>query len=127
VARLCKQCGQGFDVVVGRRGGRPREYCYDCVPAGFEAVRLPHRVKLRRVTPLGRDTQQVSVAARSLAARRWGSSRPIRLAQELALRAAELPEVERWQLLKALDLVDGVNVTELISTTGAQPDRRSAQ
>jgi hypothetical protein len=48
------------------------------------------------------DTQQVSVAARSLAARRWGSQRPVRLAQELALRAAELPEPERVRLLNAL-------------------------
>jgi hypothetical protein len=48
------------------------------------------------------DTDQVSVAARSLAAQRWGSSRPVRLAQELAERAAELPEPERRQLLEAL-------------------------
>lgn len=51
MARLCKLCGQGFEVEVGSQGGRPREYCYVCVPAGFKAVRLPHRVKLRRVTP----------------------------------------------------------------------------
>jgi hypothetical protein len=48
------------------------------------------------------DTDQVSVAARSLAARRWGSSRPVRLAQELGERAAELPEIERRQLIDAL-------------------------
>jgi hypothetical protein len=48
------------------------------------------------------DTDQVSVAARSLAARRWGAARPVRLAQELAERAAELPEPERRQLLEAL-------------------------
>ena len=52
-ARSCKLCGEGFEPVVGRQGGRPREYCYRCVPAGFKAVRLPHRVKLRRVSPLG--------------------------------------------------------------------------
>jgi hypothetical protein len=48
------------------------------------------------------DTDQVSVAARSLAAQRWGSSKPVRLARELALRVAELPEIERRRLLDAL-------------------------
>jgi hypothetical protein len=48
------------------------------------------------------DADQLSVAARSLAAQRWGSSRPVRLAQELAERAAELPEPERARLLAAL-------------------------
>jgi hypothetical protein len=48
------------------------------------------------------DTQASSAAARALAAQRWGASRPIRLAQELAERAAELPEVERRQLIAAL-------------------------
>jgi hypothetical protein len=46
--------------------------------------------------------REVSGAARQLAARRWGASRQIRLAHELALRASELPEVERRQLLDAL-------------------------
>ena len=46
--------------------------------------------------------QLVSGAARQLAAQRWGSQRPVKLAQELALRAAELPEVERRALLDAL-------------------------
>jgi hypothetical protein len=49
------------------------------------------------------DTQQVSGAARELAARRWGASKPVRLARELALRAAELPDSERVRLLNALD------------------------
>ena len=44
----------------------------------------------------------VSGAAREMAARRWGASKPIRMAQELVLRAHELPEVERRQLLDAL-------------------------
>jgi hypothetical protein len=48
------------------------------------------------------DTQLVSGAARQLAARRWGSQRPVRLAQELAERAAELPEPDRIRLLAAL-------------------------
>jgi hypothetical protein len=43
-----------------------------------------------------------SAAARELAAQRWGSQRPVRLARELALGAAELPEVERRHLLDAL-------------------------
>jgi hypothetical protein len=45
---------------------------------------------------------EVSAVMRSLAAQRWGASKPVRLARELALRAAELPEVERRQLLEAL-------------------------
>jgi hypothetical protein len=45
---------------------------------------------------------QVSGAARQLAARRWGSQRPVKLARELAERAAELPELDRRQLLDAL-------------------------
>jgi hypothetical protein len=45
---------------------------------------------------------EVSAVMRSLAAQRWGASKPVRLARELALRAAELPEVERRQLLAAL-------------------------
>ncbi|HEY6810947.1 MAG TPA: hypothetical protein VIZ70_07450 [Propionibacteriaceae bacterium] len=55
------------------------------------------------------DTDQVSVAARSLAAQRWGASKPIRLAQELAGRVSELPEPERARLLAALTrrAVDG--------------------
>jgi hypothetical protein len=48
------------------------------------------------------DAAQVSAVMRSLAAQRWGASKPVRLARELALRAAELPEVERRQLLAAL-------------------------
>ena len=47
-------------------------------------------------------TQTGSAAARELAALRWGAARPVRLARELALRAAELPEIERRQLLEAL-------------------------
>jgi hypothetical protein len=48
------------------------------------------------------DTQ-VSGAARQMAAQRWGASRPVRLARELALRAAELPDPERVRLLNALE------------------------
>ena len=48
------------------------------------------------------NTQTGSAAARELAALRWGAARPVRLARELALRAAELPEIERRQLLEAL-------------------------
>jgi hypothetical protein len=48
------------------------------------------------------DTQEVSVAARALAAQRWGAQRPIRLTRELALRAAELPDLERIRLIDAL-------------------------
>jgi hypothetical protein len=52
-----------------------------------------------------RNTPMSSRAARELAARRWGAARPVRLARELVLRAAELPEVERRQLLDALSEV----------------------
>jgi hypothetical protein len=48
------------------------------------------------------DTQSVSAAGRELAVRRWGSQRPVKLAQELAERAAELPIEVRQQLLDAL-------------------------
>jgi hypothetical protein len=48
------------------------------------------------------DTSQVSGAARLLVQQRWGSQRPVRLARELALRAAELPEVEKRALVAAL-------------------------
>ena len=48
------------------------------------------------------DAAHVSAVMRELAAQRWGSSKPVRLAKELALRAHELPEVERRQLLDAL-------------------------
>jgi hypothetical protein len=48
------------------------------------------------------DTQSGSAAARELAARRWGASKPVRLARELELRAHELPPTERQQLIAAL-------------------------
>jgi hypothetical protein len=48
------------------------------------------------------DTQSGSAAARELAVRRWGASKPIRLARELELRAHELPDLERERLLDAL-------------------------
>jgi hypothetical protein len=37
-----------------------------------------------------------------MAVQRWGARKPIRLAQELAERAAELPEVQRRALIAAL-------------------------
>ena len=52
------------------------------------------------------DTQ-VSAAARQMAAQRWGSQRPIRLAQELAERAAELPPSERVRIQHALAQTEG--------------------
>jgi hypothetical protein len=45
----------------------------------------------------------VSGAARQMAAQRWGASKPVRLARELELRAAELPDLERIRLLDALE------------------------
>jgi hypothetical protein len=47
------------------------------------------------------DTQ-VSGAARQMAAQRWGASKPVRMARELAERAAELPDLERIRLVAAL-------------------------
>jgi hypothetical protein len=41
---------------------------------------------------------------RQMAAQRWGAQKLVRLAQELELRAAELPDPERIRLLNALDL-----------------------
>jgi hypothetical protein len=45
---------------------------------------------------------QTSLAARQMAAQRWGASKPVRMAKELALRAHELPDPERRRLLAAL-------------------------
>lgn len=47
----------------------------------------------------------VSVAAREMAARRWGPSKLIRMAKELESRASELPDSERARLLNALNVV----------------------
>ena len=52
------------------------------------------------------DDPQVSDAARELAARRWGASKPVRLAQQLIERVDELPDPERIQLRAALDLAE---------------------
>jgi hypothetical protein len=49
--RVCKLCGQGFEVEY--RTGRPREYCFACQPEGWRIVLLPRRTKLRRLKPLG--------------------------------------------------------------------------
>lgn len=46
------------------------------------------------------DTQ-VSGALRQMAAQRWGGSKPVRMAWELALRVHELPDPGRVRLLDA--------------------------
>jgi hypothetical protein len=48
VQRYCALCGQTFEIE--RKVGRPRKYCLECSPAGFQVVKVPHqtRVKLRR-------------------------------------------------------------------------------
>jgi hypothetical protein len=54
VARLCRLCGQGFEVEVGRQGGRPRDYCFTWQPEGWKIVLPKHRfgrVKWRRLRP----------------------------------------------------------------------------
>jgi hypothetical protein len=43
-----------------------------------------------------------SDAGAVLAQKRWGATRPRRLAEELALRADELPAADRLRLLEAL-------------------------
>jgi hypothetical protein len=43
-----------------------------------------------------------SAAARALVARRWGASKPSRLARELVERAGELPDEDRKRVLDAL-------------------------
>jgi hypothetical protein len=48
------------------------------------------------------DAATVSAVMREMAARRWRGQVPTRLARELELRVAELPEAERVRLLHAL-------------------------
>jgi hypothetical protein len=70
-ARVCKLCGQGFELEY--RTGRPREYCFTCQPEGWKIVLPKHRlgrVKLRRVTPyrgvvVTFDRRSFSVGAQS--------------------------------------------------------------
>ena len=38
VRRTCKRCRKEFDL--GYRRGRPREYCFSCVPLGTRAVNV---------------------------------------------------------------------------------------
>jgi hypothetical protein len=54
------------------------------------------------VTQTSNADAVASAAARALVARRWGASRPVRLARELAERVGELPEIERRHLIHAL-------------------------
>jgi hypothetical protein len=68
LARVCKLCGQGFEYK-SNGPGRPREHCYKCVPLGYKAVRLPHRVKLRRITPLGPRMLSVAMKKSPVVAR----------------------------------------------------------
>jgi hypothetical protein len=49
------------------------------------------------------DATAMTAAGRRLAAQRWGPSRPVRLARELATRIDELPTAERDRLRAALD------------------------
>lgn len=47
-------------------------------------------------------TSTASEHGRALSLARWGNQKPIRIARELASRAAELPTDERQRLLDAL-------------------------
>jgi hypothetical protein len=60
LARVCKLCGGEFKLEYER--GRPRSYCFSCEPQGWKIVHLPHRVKLRRLTPLGPRIPQGGLA-----------------------------------------------------------------
>lgn len=40
-ARVCLLCGGEFEPVAGP--GRPRHYCYDCAPRGWQVVRVSPR------------------------------------------------------------------------------------
>jgi hypothetical protein len=51
VQRTCKLCGKVFELDYSF--GRPREYCFSCEPSGWKVVLRPHRVKLRRLRPIG--------------------------------------------------------------------------
>ena len=54
-----------------------------------------------------------SEAARLLSLARWGSTRPQRLAEELAERASEIPPDERRRLLEALQKREVTNCERL--------------
>jgi hypothetical protein len=47
--RVCKLCSIGFEPRPGP--GRPRLYCYDCEPPGWQLVWVRGRLKLRRRRP----------------------------------------------------------------------------
>jgi hypothetical protein len=55
--RVCKLCQQPFTLEYCH--GRPREYCWLCVPKGFKLVRVPGqtRTKLRRDPPLWKRSE----------------------------------------------------------------------
>jgi len=54
IAKTCKRCGAGYELErEPGQAGRPRDYCFDCVPAGYKAVLLPRRFKVRRLHPIG--------------------------------------------------------------------------
>jgi hypothetical protein len=87
------------------RAGRPPT----CAGGGYPLLAVHRNVlslllSLPALPGIGCPTSdtQVSGAARQMAAQRSGARKPIRLAQELAERAAELPDLERRALLDAL-------------------------
>jgi hypothetical protein len=47
--RTCRRCGGDF--LLHYVYGRPREYCFDCVPEGYRLVKPPGNIRLRRVEP----------------------------------------------------------------------------
>jgi hypothetical protein len=49
--RCCKLCGETFEIE--RKPGRPRIYCFNCEPLGWQVVKVPRqtRMKLRRRVP----------------------------------------------------------------------------
>ena len=54
LARVCKLCSEKLEPE--HKTGRPREYCYKCVPAGRKAAYKRGRLKPRRIHRLGPPT-----------------------------------------------------------------------
>jgi hypothetical protein len=75
VQRYCALCGKTFEIE--RKAGRPRKYCPECSPPGFQVVKLPYRTKLRRRPPLcprPGKTSKINKNATRVAFPQWDGS-----------------------------------------------------